>query len=175
MTVTKEIADFIRSNVEYLNNKDLEGLYDKLEFYERKQLTYAFLSAGIDPLLYMENIPKSYASTLDMQEVKFHKRNRKIGAKAFSNCSGMWNLIIPEGIESIGVMSFYGCQDIREVSLPKSLKAIHKRAFDGCSGIAQITYAGTQEEFDNLTPRLAFNQYDWGAIPVYCSDGETVL
>lgn len=175
MTVTKEIADFIRSNVEYLNNKDLEGLYDKLEFYERKQLTYAFLSAGIDPLLYMENIPKSYASTLDMSGMKFHSRNRRIGAKAFSNCSGIETLVIPEGMETIGVMAFYGCHDIREISLPKSLKVIHKKAFDECPGIAQITYAGTQEEFDNLTPMLAFSQYDWGAIPVICSDGETVL
>ena len=175
MTVTKEMADFIRSNAEYLSSKDLEGLYDKLEFYERKQLTYAFLSAGIDPLLYMENIPKSYASTLDIPELKFCKRNKKIGAKAFSNCSGMSNLIIPEGMESIGVMAFYGCQDIREISLPKSLKVIHKKAFDGGSGIQQITYAGTQKEFVNLDARLAFNQYDWGAIPVYCSDGETVL
>jgi hypothetical protein len=169
------IAEFIRDNMDYLRRKDLEGMYSLLEFYDRKHLTSIFMEQGINPLKFMENIPKSYASTLPIDTIPFSKKNKKIGAKAFSNCSALEELFIPEGIELIGVMTFYGCDNLRTISLPKSLKVLSRKSFGQCAGVEKITYAGTVEEFYELDARSAFESYNWGAVPVSCSDEEIVL
>jgi hypothetical protein len=169
------IAEFIRDNMDYLRRKDLEGMYSLLEPYDRKHLTSVFMEQNINPLKFMENIPKSYASTLPIDNIPFSKGNKNIGAKVFSNCSYSEELVIPEGIELIGVMTFYGCDNLRIISLPKSLKVLSRKAFGQCAGVEKIPFAGTAKEFDELDARSAFESYDWGAIPVFCSDGEIVL
>ena len=175
MTPEKYIADFIKDNIDYLHKKDLEGMYDLLEHYDRKYLTKVLMESGIDPLKFVVKIPKSYASTLPIETIKFNKRNKVIGAKAFSNCDALEDLIIPEGIELIGVMSFYGCLNLKSITLPKSLIVLSKRAFEKCDGVQHITFAGTAEEFDDLGARDAFDSFNWGAVPVSCSDEEIVL
>ena len=84
-------------------------------------------------------------------------------------------MVIPEGIELIGVMSFYGCLNLKSITLPKSLKVISRRAFEQCAGVQLITFAGTSEEFNELDARSAFDSFNWGAVPVNCSDEEIVL
>lgn len=175
MADNRYIAEFIRDNMDYLHRKDLEGMYSLLEPYDRKHLTSIFMEQGINPLKFMENIPKSYASTLPIDTIPFSKKNKKIGAKAFSNCDALEDLIIPEGIELIGVMSFYGCLNLKSITLPKSLKVLSRRAFEQCAGVQHITFAGTTEEFEELDARSAFDSFNWGAVPVSCSDEEIVL
>lgn len=169
------IAEFIKNNIEYLQRKDLEGMYEKLEHYDRKYLTQVLIDSGIDPLKYVVKVPKSYASTLPITTIKFSKKNKAIGAKAFSNCDELETLIIPEGIELIGVMSFFACSNLNVVRLPKSLKTLSRRAFDGCTQIDEITFAGTIEEFEDLSPWDAFPPNVANQITVTCSDGEASL
>ena len=175
MVPEKYIADFIRDNIEYLHKKDLEGMYDKLEHYDRKYLTQVLMESGINPLRYVLKIPKSYASTLPIETIGFSKSNKVIGAKAFSNCDMLETLIIPEGIELIGVMSFFACSNLNVVHLPKSLKTLSRRAFDGCTQIDEITFAGTIEEFEELDAWNAFPPNVANQITVTCSDGEASL
>lgn len=175
MTPQSYIADFIKDNIEYLRRKDIEGLYNLLEPYDRKYLTDTLINSGIDPLKFCEKIPKSYASTLPIEEIKFGKKNKVIGSKAFSNCDWLETLIIPEGIELIGVMSFFACSNLTVVHFPKSLKTISKRAFERCDAIEELIYAGTIDEWERLDAQIGFDSYSVGAIPVKCSDGETRL
>jgi hypothetical protein len=175
MAPEKYIADFIRDNIDYLHKKDLEGMYAQLEHYDRKHLTQVLMESGIDPLKFVVKIPKSYASTLPIETIKFGKRNKVIGAKAFSNCDQLETLIIPEGIELIGVMSFFACSNLNVVHLPKSLKTLSRRAFDGCTQIDEITFDGTMEEFEELNPGDAFPPNVANQITVTCSDGEASI
>lgn len=175
MTPEKYIADFIRDNIDYLHKKDLEGMYDQLEHYDRKYLTEVLMESGIDPLKFIVKIPKSYASTLPIETIEFNKRNKFIGAKAFSNCDRLETLIIPEGIELIGVMSFFACSNLNVVHLPKSLKTLSRRAFDGCNQIDEIIFAGTVEEFEDLSPWGVFPSNVANQITVICSDGDASL
>lgn len=47
-----------------------------------------------------------------------------IGEGAFSNCTGIENIIVPEGITEIRNRAFHGCSSLKTVHLPTTLKKI---------------------------------------------------
>ena len=56
-----------------------------------------------------------------------------IGSRAFSGCSGLTNVIIPDGVTRIGDYTFYNCSDLTSVTIPDSVTSIGNRAFYGCN------------------------------------------
>ncbi len=58
---------------------------------------------------------------------------------AFSNCSGLTSVTIPNSVTSIGGYAFYGCSDLTSVTIPNSVTSIGRSAFDGCSGLTSVT------------------------------------
>lgn len=73
-----------------------------------------------------------------------------IGASAFSQCTELIKVVLPEGIESIGDWGFYGCSSLMEINLPESITGIGRDCF-GKTGITEVT----------ITPNLksAFDAY----------------
>ncbi len=49
---------------------------------------------------------------------------------AFTGCSMLLSLTIPEGVEHIGKLAFYDCSRLSEIALPSSLKTIDYAAFN---------------------------------------------
>lgn len=62
-----------------------------------------------------------------------------IGSSAFSGCSGLTNITIPESVTSIGSFAFLGCTGLISVTIPDSVTSIGGWAFSGCSGLKSIT------------------------------------
>ena len=62
-----------------------------------------------------------------------------IGERAFSGCSGLTSVIIPEGVTSIGEDAFSGCSGLTSINIPNSVKGILGGAFSGCSGLSSIS------------------------------------
>ena len=62
-----------------------------------------------------------------------------IGSYAFAECSGLTSVIIPEMVNSIGVYAFYQCSGLTSVAIPNSVTSIDNHTFDGCSSLASIT------------------------------------
>ena len=62
-----------------------------------------------------------------------------IGDSAFSNCSSLASITIPEGVTSIGNDAFSNCSSLTSVSLPSTLTEIGNSAFSSCSWLASIT------------------------------------
>ena len=63
-----------------------------------------------------------------------------IGMYAFSDCTALNEITIPEGVVSIGESSFYRCKDIETISLPNGITSIGIAAFSGCTNLTQISY-----------------------------------
>lgn len=63
---------------------------------------------------------------------------RKIGVRAFKNCSSLKQLSIPEGLEMIDVEVFAGCSSLTEMALPNGVKSIGDDAFSGCSSLTEM-------------------------------------
>ena len=57
---------------------------------------------------------------------------------AFSGCSGLTNISIPEGVSSIGYKAFSGCSSLTSIKIPESVSSIGEEAFSGCSGLTSI-------------------------------------
>ena len=58
---------------------------------------------------------------------------------AFSGCSGLTSVSIPNSVTSIGIYAFYGCSGLTSVSIPNSVTSIGNYAFWGCSGLTSVT------------------------------------
>ena len=62
-----------------------------------------------------------------------------IGEYAFSGCSGLTSVTIPNSVTSIGNGIFFNCSGLTSVTIPNSVTAIGEYAFYGCSGLTSVT------------------------------------
>ena len=58
---------------------------------------------------------------------------------AFSGCSGVTNVTIPESVTSIGYKAFNNCTALKSMIIPNSVTTIGRHAFYGCNTMTQIT------------------------------------
>ena len=61
-----------------------------------------------------------------------------IGEDAFSLCSGLTSIEIPNSVTSIGDYAFGGCSGLTSIEIPKSVTSIGESAFYVCSGLTSI-------------------------------------
>ena len=64
-----------------------------------------------------------------------------IGKWAFSGCSGLTSVTIPDSVTSIGKWAFYGCSGLTSVTLPKRFeRELDETVFGGYPKDMVITY-----------------------------------
>ena len=64
--------------------------------------------------------------------------NDVIGDQAFSGCSGLTSLNLPDGITEIGEGAFSYCSGLTSLTLPAGITEIGRYAFSGCSGLTSL-------------------------------------
>ena len=75
--------------------------------------------------------------------------NDVIGSYAFSGCSGLTSLTLPDGITKIGNHAFSCCSGLTSLNLPAGITKISDGAFQYCSGLTSLTLpAGITEISD---------------------------
>ena len=62
-----------------------------------------------------------------------------IGSSAFEDCSGLTSITIPNSVTSIDYGAFYGCSGLTSVNIPNSVTSIGDYAFAYCSGLKSVT------------------------------------
>ena len=62
-----------------------------------------------------------------------------IGEEAFSDCSGLTSVTIPNSVTSIGGWAFEDCSGLTSVTIPNSVTSIGRCAFSDCSGLTSVT------------------------------------
>ena len=55
--------------------------------------------------------------------------SRVLADSAFSECSALQSVTIPDSVTSIGSYAFYGCRALRNVTVGKSVMSIGNEAF----------------------------------------------
>ncbi|MDD7226759.1 MAG: leucine-rich repeat domain-containing protein, partial [Prevotella sp.] len=58
---------------------------------------------------------------------------------AFSGCTGLTSITIPSSVTSIGEFAFTGCTGLTSITIPNSVTSIGEFAFTGCTGLTSIT------------------------------------
>ena len=57
-----------------------------------------------------------------------------IGDYAFSGCTGLTSITIPDSVGSIDRYAFYGCTGLTNITIPDSVVIIWGSAFENCTG-----------------------------------------
>ena len=73
-----------------------------------------------------------------------------IGGSAFSGCSGLTSVTIPNSVTSIGYWAFYGCSGLTSVTIPNSVTSIGEYAFSGCSSLTSINVASGNTHYSSI-------------------------
>ena len=63
-----------------------------------------------------------------------------IGHSAFWDCTGLTSIEIPNSVTSIGGSAFYKCSGLISVTIPNSVTSIEDQAFVGCTGLTSPVY-----------------------------------
>ena len=72
-----------------------------------------------------------------------------ISNSAFSDCTGLTSVSIPNTVTSIGEKAFSGCTGLTSLTIPGSVTSIGKNAFDTCSSLASISVANKNTVYDS--------------------------
>lgn len=73
-----------------------------------------------------------------------------IGASAFSNCTWITSVTLPDCVKSIGEYAFYNCDAMTSITFSDNLTSIGSSAFSGCHKLKSVTMGN--ELIDELTP-----------------------
>ena len=74
-----------------------------------------------------------------------------IGASAFSGCSGLTNITIPNSVTSIGESAFSGCTSLKSIILPNNSNVtIGKNIFEGCNNLIDLYVANDKLSLMNV-------------------------
>ena len=111
---------------------EVDGLYYNLKETEKTaEVTYkVWMKASYSGSI---EIP----SFIFINEVEY--KIASIGDYAFSGCTGLASITIPNSVTSIGAGTFSGCRCLTSITIPNSVTSIGAGAFSGCTGLASIT------------------------------------
>ena len=91
------------------------------------------------------NIP----ATVTYQETNYCVTS--IGAQAFSFCSSLTSIDIPNSVTSIGDYVFSGCSSLTSVNIPNGVTSIGSSAFQNCSSLTSVTIPNSVTSIGNST------------------------
>ena len=77
-----------------------------------------------------------------------------IGYSAFSGCTNITSITIPNSVTNIGDRAFYGCEGMTSVTIPNSVTSIGVGAFAGCSGLKSFVVASSNANYKAVSGLL---------------------
>ena len=80
----------------------------------------------------------AFSDCTTLQEVVIPETVIEIGYSAFDGCSSLSKIILPDGLTKIEFAVFFGCKALQVVTIPESVTEIEQNAFYGCTGLKAL-------------------------------------
>lgn len=96
--------------------------------------------------------PKSAKEIVIPKEIN-GKHITEIGSWAFTGCTNLTSVTIPESISTIKFRAFQGCTGLTKVTIPKGVKKIENDiygVFEGCVNLTSIEVDSANENFESV-------------------------
>ena len=86
------------------------------------------------------DISSAFSGNTNITKVTFEPGSvlKSIGSSAFSSCSSLKRVVIPEGVTTIGSSAFNSCSSLESVVISSSVTAIGSYAFSHCSSLKSV-------------------------------------
>ena len=73
-----------------------------------------------------------------------------IGDDAFSGCTGLTEMTIPDAVTRIGDDAFRDCVSLTDVTIPDSVTDVGSSAFSGCTGLTSVTIPDSMTKINSF-------------------------
>ena len=148
-----QLKQFIEQNINLIESNRFEELYDSYELDTPVgELTYVLNQAGIDPLKYVQKIPRFYfeckGNLREIDNLKIPSNIIGISAYAFTSCCVIANLIIPVTVKIIGTNAFFRAP------------------------VLNYVYEGTIDEFNRI---VCYHGAFKDDTVIHCIDGDYII
>jgi hypothetical protein len=102
----------------------------------------AFASNGLKSIVIpsaTEIGDNAFSNCTSLTSVTMPNNVTKIGDNAFSGCKSLASVTIAEGVTQIGEQAFSSCTSLTTFTIPDSVKTIAKEAFENCKSLTTVT------------------------------------
>lgn len=113
--------------------------YNYLDLTKIHTVTELLYTLGINPLIYLDYIPKYFLAWTGIESIDIPDHIRRIEDSAFYSCKSLTSVIIPYGVPSIDHYTFYNCKSLTNIIIPNSVTSIGEFAFSRCGVLTNIT------------------------------------
>ena len=105
------------------------------------EIHYTTIENSVLPFNFGEGriVLNSYVPDKNVCILEFDKDVTEIEKRAFSACSSLKSITIPQSVTKIGVDAFSACSSLTSITIPQSVTKIGVGAFCGCSSLTSIT------------------------------------
>ena len=104
---------------------------------------YAIAVKIFDELQYFVNVTSigkfAFSDCSSLTSITIPESVTSIGKRAFRDCTNLTSITIPEGVTSIGYEAFFNCSSLTSINIPEGVVSIGEDAFNGCSSLKSIT------------------------------------
>ena len=111
--------------------------------------TSSFSKIEIDDVV-QPSVTTGYTfSTTGEHTVKYHLKSTSIGTSAFTNCTNLTSIEIPDSVTNIGESTFQNCSSLTSCTIGSGVTSIGQYVFSNCSSLTSITIPNSVTSIDS--------------------------
>ncbi|MBQ2810333.1 MAG: leucine-rich repeat domain-containing protein [Clostridia bacterium] len=120
------------SNAYYLGTQD--NPYRALVKAKNESITSCDIHADTE---YIYNF--AFSNCTFLNSITIPNKVKEIGTGAFNGCSSLKSVSLPSSLTLIGSSAFYGCTLLEGIEIPSGVTVIEDSTFYGCTSLASVT------------------------------------